>query len=422
MSVLGREAPAVGEVTRPVAEGREFIALITALMATGALAIDVMLPAFPDMREEYGMAADSSQVGWVVTAFFLGVAVGPWLYGPASDRFGRRAPLFAGLLLYSVAGIGAALAPSFGWLIAARFVWGLGTAAPRSLSLAMIRDRYEGEAMARLMSMIMAVFLLVPIVAPSVGAGLNAIAPWRVVFWTPALIGVALLVWARRLPETLRPERRRPFTRASLVEALRAVVTNRQTVCFTLAITFLMGIMMGYLASSELILEDVYGYGDWFPLFFGSVAVVLAISSLNNARLVSRLGVTRLIRRMAAAGAVAVAALNVVAFASDGRPPFWLFCVSVGLVVPMAQGLVPNCNTAAMLPVPHVAGTAAAIIATVSTAGAALIGGLLSGAFDGTVRPYSAGAGLCFAVAGVLILVGSGGRTATPRPGSVPVG
>ena len=212
--------------------------------------------------------------------------------------------MFIGLGLYVVGAIAAIVAPSFGWIVAARFVWGLGAAAPRSLSLAMVRDRYEGEAMARLMSMIMAVFLLVPILAPGLGAGLNAIAPWRIVFLTPGVIAVGLLFWARRLPETLPPDRRRPFTWAAVGEASRLVVTNRQTVCFTLAMTCLFGVMTSFLAGSELILEDVYDYGSWFPLFFGGVALLLAFSSLNNARLVGRLGLTTLVRRMSVAGVV----------------------------------------------------------------------------------------------------------------------
>ena len=162
-------------------------------MAMGALAIDLMLPAFADIRTEFGMAADSAHVGWIITAFFLGLAVGPWLYGPISDKYGRRGPLFIGMGLYIVGAILASVAPSFGWIIGARVVWGLGAAAPRSLSIAMIRDRYEGEGMARLMSMIMAVFLLVPIVAPGLGAGLNAIAPWRVVFWLPAVMAAIVV-------------------------------------------------------------------------------------------------------------------------------------------------------------------------------------------------------------------------------------
>lgn len=390
--------------------------LLTALMATSALAIDLMLPAFPDMREEFGMAADSAQVGWVITAFFLGLAVGPWLYGPVSDRLGRRTPLFIGLGLYVVGAIAAIVAPSFGWIVAARFVWGLGAAAPRSLSLAMLRDRYEGDAMARLMSMIMAVFLLVPILAPGLGAGLNAIAPWRIVFLMPGIIAVGLMFWARRLPETLLPDRRRPFTWAAVGEASRLVVTNRQTVCFTLAITFLFGVMTSFLAGSELILEDVYGYGSWFPLFFGGVAVLLAGSSLNNARLVGRLGLTTLVRRMSMIGVGFAVFFLAVSFTGSGRPNFWLFTVSFALVIAVAQGLLPNCNSAAMAPLPHVAGTASTIIATVTTAGGALLGGLVSNAFDGTVRPFGVGIAVYVSSAAALILLGAtGGRRLNER-------
>lgn len=425
MTIVGPGSLATDPAAEPTngrAEGREFILLITALMATGALAIDLMLPAFPDIRREFGMSPDSAQVGWTVTAFFLGLAVGPWLYGPVSDRYGRRRPLFVGITLYIVSAVVAAIAPSFGWIVASRFVWGLGAAAPRALSLAMIRDRYEGDAMARLMSMIMAVFLLVPILAPSLGAGLNLFLPWRVVFWFPALAGIALLVWARRLPETLTLERQRPFTRAALFEAARVVVTNRQTLCFTLAITCLMGVMTGYLASSELILEDVYGYGTYFPLFFGSVAVLLALSSLNNARLVGRLGITGLVRRMAGVGVVLVLVLDVVSFTNGGRPNFWVYAVAIAVVVPIAQGLVPNCNSAAMLPVPHVAGTAAAIIGTVTTAGGALLGGIVSSSFDGTVRPFAVAATVLIGTAAVLIWLGTKqALVTTGDPRSIPV-
>jgi len=409
-------APAlVAPPERGVAGRREFIALVVSLMSMGALGIDIMLPAFADMRAEFGLAPDSAQVGWIVTAFFLGMAAGPWLYGPISDKRGRRAPLFAGMLLYVVSAVGASFAPTFWWVVAARFVWGLGAAAPRSLAVTMVRDRYEGDAMARLMSLIMAVFLLVPILAPGLGAGLNAVAPWRVVFWTPAVLGAAITFWAhRRLPETLLPERRRDFDVAALRQGVRVVLTNRQTMCFTLAITFLFGVMTSYLASSELIVDDVYGYGGWFPVFFGAVAVLLAVSSLNNARLVGRLGITVLVRRMAVIGVVLAIALTAISFTGGGRPNFWLFSVALAVTVPLAQGLVPNANAAAMTPVPHVAGTASAIISTVTIAGGALLGNLVTGAFDGTVRPLAVGILVFITASAALVLFGATSRPPGP--------
>ena len=394
---------------RGVATGREFILLVTALMATTALGIDLMLPAFAEIGEQFGMPADSTQVTWIVTAYFLGMAAGPWLYGPASDRFGRRVPLLAGLALYALSATTAALAPTWELIVISRFVWGVGAAGPRSLSVAMIRDRYDGDAMARLMSMIMAVFLMVPIVAPGVGAGLIAVLPWRAVFWFPALMAVVLMVWSRRLPETLPADRRRPFTWRSVGQAGREVVTHRQTMALTIAMTFLFAIMTTYLAGSEVILEDVYGYGTWFPLFFGVIAVLLAINSLNNARLVGRLGVTRLVRVQAVVGVAAGATLTGIAFTNSGRPNFWLFMLALCFVLPTVQGLSPNSNSLAMSPVPHVAGTASSIIATVTAAGGALLGGLASNAFDGTVRPFAVYILVYIALAAAFILWGTTG-------------
>ena len=390
-----------------VASGREFIAIVTALMASGALAIDLMLPAFPDMRQEFGMSSDSTQVGWIVTAFFLGMAVGPWIYGPASDRYGRRGLLFGGMALYIASALLACVAPSWEWVIVSRFVWGLGAAAPRTLSIAMIRDRFEGNAMARLMSNIMAVFLLVPILAPGIGAGLIAIAPWRIVFWFPAVIASVLMLWATRLPETLEPERRRALTRSAFVQALKEVVGHRQTVCFTLAIAFLFGVMTSYLASSEVILSDVYGYGSWFPLFFGSVAIMLALNSLNNARLVHKIGITQLVRRMVVVAMCTSFVFLLISRLNHGHPNFWLYAISLACVIPVAQGLVPVCNTAAMIPLPHVAGTASAIISTVTTAGGALLGNIGSSAFNGTVQPLAIALMAYVLIAAVLILIGA---------------
>ena len=393
---------------RKTAGNKEFIAMVTAFMAMGALAIDIMLPAFPDMRREFGMSPDSTDVGWIVTAFFLGVAIGPWLYGPASDRFGRKKPLMIGTVLYIVCALVSCLAPSWGWIKVSRFVWGLAAGAPRAIATAMIRDRYEGDTMARLMSTIMAVFLLVPILAPGFGALLLLVFPWRSVFVCPAILATLLLIWARRLPETLAVERRRPFTWKSVGQAAREVVTHRQTVTFTLAVMFLFSVLTAYLAGSEVIVEDVYGYGPWFPVIFGCVAFAFSMNALNNARLVRNHGNIPLIRRLLALAMASAGFFLAIAWFSDGSPAFWLYMLAILLVVPIAQGLGPLCNTAAMSPVAHIAGTASSVMATVTTAGGALLGGLASDRFDGTIRPLATWFFLCIVIAAGLVVVGTG--------------
>jgi MFS transporter, DHA1 family, multidrug resistance protein len=377
-------------VDRKRAEGREFVLLVTTIMALGGLSIDLLLPALPRMREEFGMEPGSSQVTWVITAYFLGLAVGPWLFGPPSDRFGRKPLLNAGLLLYAVSAIVSSFAPTFMLLVIARFVWGVGAAAPRSLAVAMVRDRYDGERMARLMSLIMAVFILVPIAAPALGTGLIAVASWRSVLWVPSVAAVVVAGWAwRRLPETLEPERRRPFNPAAVVDAARLVVKNRPTMYFTAAITALFGVMSGYLSSSELILDKVYGYAKWFPFFFGGVAVLLGIGALTSARFVGRFGLYPWTRRLSLLSVGFTALFATVVVATNGRPTFWLMTITLAVAIPFAQNLIPNCNTAAMVPMGHVAGMASTIIGTVTIAGGALIGNRIAGAFDGTVRPFA---------------------------------
>lgn len=388
--------------TRHVGE-REFVVSVIAFMSSTAMAIDIMLPAFPEMRAEYGMAPGSADVAWIITAFFLGMAAGPWLYGPASDKYGRLIPLRCGMALYVIAAVLAALAPSWPLVIVSRFIWGLGSAGPRSITMAMIRDRYAGDAMARLMSFIMSVFLLVPIVAPTIGAGLITVLPWRAVFIAPAVIGVALFLWTFRLPETLSPDNVRPFTLRDTGRGIREVLRHRRTIGFTLATGFLFGIVTSYLSASEIVLEDVYGYGDWFPLFFGAIAVLFAANSLANARFVRLYGTDTLLKRLSAYCIATALVLLVVAVTNDGVPNFWLFTIAVSLVVPVAQGMGPLCNTAALTPVPHVAGTASAFNATFTTAIGALLGNLGAGHIDGSVVPFAVAVAAYVALATGLI-------------------
>lgn len=383
---------------------REFLLLISVLSATTAVGIDLVLPAFPDIRRAFSMDPASSKVAWTITAYFLGLAFGPWLYGPASDRYGRKALLNAGLVLYGAAAVFGALSPSWSLVVIARFLWGLGAAGPRALSMAMVRDRYEGTAMARLMSISMAVFLVVPILAPSLGAALIAVLPWRVVFWVPAIMAAGLMLWCRRLPETLEHTNRQPFTWSAVARAGKEVVSHRQTFGLIVAMTFMFGVMNAYLAGTEVILDDVYGYGKWFPLYFGGIAVLFAVMSLLNARVVGKLGTVRLVRGQVTVGVITMALLLAVGQVSGGRPNFWLFTAALCLSIPMAQSLIPTSNTLAMEPVPHVAGTASSIIGTITFGGGALLGNVITSAFNGTVRPFSTLAAIFYAVTALATL------------------
>jgi len=205
----------------------EFVALIAAIMSLNALAIDVMLPALPYMGEDFGVAVENDRQ-FVVSIYMIGFGAGQLLVGPLSDRFGRRAPLIAGIGLYVAAALAAALAPSFGILLALRLAQGLGAASTRVIAIAVVRDLYSGRAMAEVMSLAFMVFMIVPIIAPGVGQVLLLVGPWHSIFLFMGGLAIAFGAWAAlRLPETLEPSRRRPLTAGSILGGFRLVVTDR---------------------------------------------------------------------------------------------------------------------------------------------------------------------------------------------------
>ncbi len=285
----------------------------------------------------------------------------------------------------------------------------------------MVRDAYEGEQMARTMSMVMAIFITVPVVAPAVGAGVIALFGWRAVFWFQFGLAGVLMAWAAlRLPETLPADRRRAVHPRALLDAFGTVLRTRQSLAFGLSAACLFGVLSSYIASSEIIIDDVFGRAGAFPLLFGALAVVMGVGSLVNARLVVRIGVEAFVRRVVIGAVGGTGTFALVAFAGDGKPPLAVFLVLTAVMLFGNSILVPNANTLAMQPVPHVAGMAAAVIGALGTGGGALVGSMIDAAFDGTVRPFAYGSFACTAAAAFCMLVLAGGpargrRPSTPR-------
>ena len=391
---------------------KEFLAIVTTCMGTSALSIDLLLPAFPDMRADFGLAAGATEVSRVITAYFLGLAVGQLFYGPLSDRYGRKKMLFAGMAVFLVGAVASVAQTSLAGMVVCRFVWGLGAAAPRSLAIAMIRDTFDGNRMARTMSLIMTAFVLVPVFAPAVGSAVLAVAPWRAVLWLQVLIAVGLTLWITRLPETLHPNARRSVSPRALLAAAGAVSRSRQTVAFGLAITAIFGIMTSYIGTSEVVIDEVFGEAGRFPLIFGLLASTLAVGSLLSARVVMRIGLERLVTLGSMYLLATAAVLALVAWTTSGGPSLLVFCVVLALLLPSISVLVPSCNTAAMAPLGHVAGMGSAVLGTLTTAGGALLGTSTDAAFDGTIRPFAYHV-LAYAAiaAGVILLVAR-----SPRP------
>jgi len=396
---------------------RQLITLLAMLMSMAALGVDLILPAFPDIRADFGLAADSTAVAALVTVYFLGMAVGQIPYGVLSDRFGRRPIVFAGLSLYVIAAVASTFAPSFGILLLTRFMWGMGAAGSRTITLSIVRDTHEGEKMAKVMSFIVAIFLLIPVVAPSIGAVLTSWVGWRGAVFFSVFMALVVGLWSLRLPETLDPENRLALSWRDIAHAGRQVVTNRATVGYMLAVTVLFASVVTFIGSSEIIIGDVFGRANQFPLIFGGIAVFMGAAALLNAALVERVGLERLLGIVMVLFVVFSLGLFAFALAADGTPDFWPFAIGLTLVTSLFALMMPNLNTAAMIPMGKIAGTASAIIGTVVTAGGALLGSLIDQAYDGTVIPMTLGFAALGAVAlGLSRWAGSGSRRTIQEP------
>ncbi len=385
--------------------GIEFIAVLSMISAIAALGIDMMLPAFDDIRETFELGQGSNQVARIITAYFLGMALAPIPYGAISDRFGRKPVLWLSVVIYLLGATLSALAPSFGLLLVGRFIWGIGAAGGRVVAFAILRDTLEGDQMARMMSFVMAVFILVPVLAPSLGALVLAVAPWQTLFWIAAGFGLALLVWSVRLRETLAPEARRHDLFATVPATARRMASDPAIAAPVLALTAVMAVMSTYLASSELIIGEIFGFGDRFPIVFGAVAAALGVAALVNARLLGRLRIQQILGPAATGYLLAGLALLGVTLAADGRPRFWVFMPLLVVALVGQMFLMPSLNTLTLTPMADAAGTASALTTTVSTAVGATLGAVVDAQFDDTVTPLAVAVVVAGAVMAPLIAV-----------------
>ena len=377
-----------------------FTFVISMAMAGTALAIDTMLPAFPEIRSALDLEADSTAVAGLVTTFLIGQGIGLIPAGLLADRFGRRPVMWGGIGIYILAAIATAAAPTLEVMLATRLLWGLGAAGPRVAATAMIRDSFEGAEMAKQMSTIMAVFLIIPTIAPAIGAGLVGIGSWQLVFWFCAAFGAWVLVMTTRLPATLQSAPVQPTaSRSEMSRNIRTVLTTPGSAGYLVAMTGLFASFITYLASSEIIIDEVFGLEEWFPVIFAAFAIVMAAAMIVNRYVVVRVGLDRMMSVMGRGLIVLAVTFVVVALVTDGAPRFSVFFVSISALFVSQQLLTPNINAAAMRPLGSVAGTAAAVFGMIPMIVGSLIGTVIDRAFDGTVTPMAIGMALCAALA-----------------------
>src|SRR6187551_2545225 len=268
----------------------EFVIVIASIMALNPLAMDMMLPALPNIGAAFNIPV-ANHLQLVLSTFLIGFGAGQFVMGPLSDRFGRRPVLLGGMAVYAVASVLAIAAPTFETLLLARALQGLGTSATRVIATSIVRDCYAGRRMASVMSLAMMVFIAVPVLAPSFGQAVLLLTQWRGIFVVLMLYGVVALIWsALRMPETLAPANRRSLAAGQVLDAFRQTVTNRQTLGYALVAGGVLGSLFAYIFIAQQVFTDIYQLGHYFPLAFAGVAVGTAIAGFVNSRLVGRLG------------------------------------------------------------------------------------------------------------------------------------
>ncbi|TWB19366.1 DHA1 family bicyclomycin/chloramphenicol resistance-like MFS transporter [Rhizobium sp. ERR 1071] len=394
---------------------REFIALAAFLMAINSLAIDIMLPALQQIGSSLGVMNENHRQ-YVVTAYLIGFGSAQLIYGPLSDRFGRRMPLLIGITIYVISAFGIALIPSFAGLLALRFIQGLGSAATRVITVSIVRDVFGGRLMAEVMSLIMMVFMIVPVIAPGSGQIILLVSTWHMIFVFIGAMATLVGLWMYfRLPETLKPENIRPLTVRSVAAGFKIVLTDRVALCYTLASTFLFGALFGFINSAQQIYNNIYGLGVYTPLAFGGVAAFMALSSFVNSQFVGRFGMRRL-SHTALLGFVAITFCWLLVQLYGPSPmPFPLFMVFFALAMFQFGWIGSNFNSLAMEPLGHVAGTASSVLGFMSTVGGASIGACIGQFYNGTATPMVIGYFTVSLIGVVFVLIAEKGKLFRPH-------
>lgn len=395
---------------------REMVVMMAMVMALNALAVDAMLPALPAIARGLDVAVANDRQ-YVISIYLLGIGFGSLIYGPLADRFGRKGVLVPALLAYAVFSIGCGLATSFPMLLALRFGHGLVSAALGVVVVAVIRDLFAGDAMAKRLSLIFLVFMIVPIIAPTIGAGVEAVAGWRAIFIVLAGMGLAMIAWLRRLPETLEPADVRPLDWRTMVSGWATVTRHRRAAGYMIASGMMQGALFGYLNSSEQIIDEVFNAQSWFPLIFACVAVGIAIANFSNAAIVERFGARRV--SQTAVFAFMATSMAQIAAALSGAETLWMFTLLMMVNVGLIGFIGSNFGSIAMEDFGHMAGVASSYQSFAKTLLAATVGALIGQQYDGTTLPL-AYAFLISAIVGLALVFWAERGKLFTRPGTAP--
>lgn len=395
---------------------REMVVMMAMVMALNALAIDAMLPALPAIARGLDVAVANDRQ-YVISVYLLGIGFGSLIYGPLADRFGRKGVLVPALFAYVAFSIGCGLATSFPMLLTLRFGHGLVSAALGVIVVAVIRDLFAGDAMAKRLSLIFLVFMIVPIIAPTIGAGVEAVAGWRAIFIVLAAMGLVMLAWLRRLPETLDPADVRPLDWRTMLSGWATVTRHRRAAGYMIASGMMQGALYGYLNSSEQIIAEVFDARSLFPLIFACVALGIAIANLSNAAIVERFGARR-VSQTAVFVYVATSIAQIVA-ALSGAETLAMFTLLMMVNIGLIGFIGSNFGSIAMEDFGHMAGVASSYQSFAKTLLAAIVGAVIGQQYDGSTLPLAYAFLICAVIGLTLVLWAERGKLFT-RPGTAP--
>ena len=380
----------------------EFVFMMGLMTAMTALAIDATLPALGDIGQALNII-DQNDNQFIISILFAGMAIGQIIYGPLSDSIGRKNTIYIGFVFYIIGCFLSLYSTDLTTMLVGRFLQGLGAAGPRIVSMALIRDRYEGREMARVMSFIMSVFIFVPVIAPAIGEAILYIWNWEAIFVSFLIFALFMFLWfSIRQEETLSRSERVPFSLRHIYKGIKETCLNRTAFGYTVISGIIFGAFLGYLSSAQQIFQDAYNTGNLFALYFGLFAVSIGLASFFNAWLVMRYGM----RKISAYSILSIFIISlfffIFAVLFDGLPPLYSF-ILYGLLTFFCIGLLfGNLSAMAMEPLGHIAGIGAAVVGSLSTFIAMPIGILIGRLYDGNILPLVAGFALFSLLAGVV--------------------
>lgn len=368
----------------------EFVVLIALIISLVALSIDAMLPALPEIAADL-MFEGANDAQYIITMLFIGMGIGQIIFGPLSDSIGRKPAINLGFVVFILGCLMSIIAQDFNDMMIGRFLQGLGAAGPRIVSIALVRDRFAGRQMARVMSFVMTIFILIPIIAPSIGQLIVNYSTWHSIFVLFLVLTIVAMTWfSLRQPETLPREKRISFSPAQMMSDIKSICAIPAAMGYTITMGFIFGAFIGYLSSAQQILQTQYALGNQFAIYFGVLAASIGLASLVNAKLVMRFGMRRLSRAAMTVTALLSVPFFLLAQYYQGHPPLaqlmaYLLCVFFFFGI-----MFGNLNALAMEPLGHIAGLGSALVGSVSTLMSVMLGIIVAGAYDGTILPLVA--------------------------------